>query len=177
MGLGALRVTVRTAVQLDRTPAAAPAAAAADAVAPAADAATSATPPSASEMRSDASQPSEISEIAGLGELVLQIREAIELPLRRRHLFEAAGLAAPTGLLLHGPPGTGKTLCARTICKQLGLHMVSLGSASLLASQLGEAEAALEAAFEETRAKAPAVLFLDEVDGGHFRVTAWGHFG
>eukprot|EP00966_Prymnesium_polylepis_P168286 3891219-Prymnesium_polylepis.2 len=74
------------------------------------------------------------------------------------------GLPPPTGLLLHGPPGTGKTLIARAIAGSLGVHVAAFGAAELLSSNLGEAEAKLTAAFDDARAAAPAILFIDEID-------------
>ena len=103
-------------------------------------------------------------EIAGMSEIVARVREAIELPLTRRDLFTRFGVAAPTGVLLHGPPGTGKTLIARSLCKALGVHVAELSSAQLLSSVFGDAEATLARAFADARARAPSVLFLDELD-------------
>ena len=103
-------------------------------------------------------------EIAGMSEIVARVREAIELPLTRRDLFTRFGVAAPTGVLLHGPPGTGKTLIARSLCKALGVHVAELSTAQLLSSVFGDAEATLARAFADARARAPSVLFLDELD-------------
>ena len=107
----------------------------------------------------------QVPEVAGMARVVAHVREAIELPLRHRALFDDFGVAPPTGLLLHGPPGTGKTLIARSLCAALGIHVAELGTAQLLSSEPGDAEATLSAAFSDARARAPAVLFLDEIDG------------
>ena len=103
-------------------------------------------------------------DVAGMLEVMERVREAIELPLRRRDLFSSFGVAAPTGVLLHGPPGTGKTLLARALCASLGVHVAELSTSRLLSSIHGDAEAALSKAFTEARRRAPSVLFLDEVD-------------
>ena len=74
-------------------------------------------------------------------------------------------------LLLHRSTGTtctvtyrgaGKTLIARAIAGSLGVHVATFGAAELLSSNLGEAEMRLTAAFDDARAAAPAVLFIDE---------------
>ena len=103
-------------------------------------------------------------EVAGMADVMRRVREAIELPLKRRELFERFGVAPPTGVLLHGPPGTGKTLLARSVCAELGVHVGEISTAHLLSDVFGEAEATLARAFADARARAPAVLFLDEVD-------------
>ena len=53
--------------------------------------------------------------VAGLDEEILSVREAIELPLLKPHLFEKVGIKAPKGVLLVGPPGCGKTLLAKAV--------------------------------------------------------------
>ena len=100
-----------------------------------------------------------------MADLVSRVREAIELPLLHRRLFDAHGVPPPTGVLLHGPPGTGKTLLARSICAAIGAHVVEVGAAQLLSDAFGGAEAQLSAAFAAARARAPSVLFIDEIDG------------
>ena len=112
--------------------------------------------------RPSAAAPS--ADVAGMHEVMERVREAIELPLKRPDLFSAFGVAAPTGVLLHGPPGTGKTLLARTLCAALGVHVSELSTAQLLSSVFGDAEAALAKAFADARSRAPSVLFLDEID-------------
>ena len=103
--------------------------------------------------------------VAGMSAVVATIREAIELPLTRRELFAEFGVSPPTGVLLHGPPGTGKTLIARALCSALRVHVEEIGAAQLLSSVHGDAEAARAAAFAAARARAPSVLFIDEIDG------------
>ena len=110
-----------------------------------------------------------------MGDIVRAIRAAVELPLTRADLFKDFGVAAPTGILLHGPPGTGKTLIARSLAEELKVHIVSVGAGELLAEHLGEAEQRLATAFSEARRRVPALLFIDEVDAiGSSRDAAGG---
>ena len=110
-----------------------------------------------------------------MGDVVARVRDALALPLLERGLFARLGVAPPTGVLLHGPPGTGKTLIARSVCDGLSLPIVELDTAQILSGIFGDAEASLAAAFADARARAPAVLFVDELDGiGSSRDTAAG---
>ena len=59
------------------------------------------------------------SDIGGLKEQINEIREAVELPLKRPELFTRIGIEPPKGVLLHGPPGTGKTLLAKAVTAAL----------------------------------------------------------
>jgi len=69
-----------------------------------------------------------------------------------------------SGVLLFGPPGTGKTTLAQSIPALLGVHMVTVAGPELYSKVYGETEAQLRAKFEEARSKAPAVIFIDELD-------------
>lgn len=69
-----------------------------------------------------------------------------------------------TGVLLSGPPGTGKTSLATSLPALLGVAMVQVAAPELYSKFLGETEAQLRVKFEEAVAKAPAILFIDELD-------------
>ena len=138
----------------------------------------SGTPSSPPPPALTSSPPAEALFIAGMDELITQLREAVELPLFQQALFERLGVPPPTGVLMHGPPGTGKTLLARVVCHQLGVHVQEVSASSILASSSGDAEARLSAAFAEARARSPSVLFFDEIDGlGASRDAAGGGGG
>ncbi len=106
----------------------------------------------------------DLSEIGGLDAVLTQLREVVELPLRRPELFRQLGLEPPRGVLLVGPPGTGKTLTARALATNLGVNYIAVVGPELLSKYYGEAEAKLRQVFEKARQAAPCLVFIDEID-------------
>lgn len=103
-------------------------------------------------------------DIGGLGSQIQRIREMIELPLRYPELFERLGIRAPKGVLLYGPPGSGKTLIARAVANETDAYFTSISGPEIMGKLYGESEARLRAIFEEAARKAPAIIFIDEID-------------
>jgi len=85
-------------------------------------------------------------------------------PLKRPDLYKAFGKKVGGGLLLYGPPGCGKTFLARATAGEAGIHFVAVGIEEVLDMWLGQSEKKLHELFRTARAKAPAILFFDEVD-------------
>ncbi|MCC4595879.1 AAA family ATPase [Xanthomonas campestris pv. phormiicola] len=79
-------------------------------------------------------------------------------------LFVSGRTPAPKGMLLHGPPGTGKTLIARKLARHAGCHFEALGVADLKAAHVGHTGPKVQAIWQRCRAKAPAILFIDECE-------------
>src|SRR5258705_596685 len=104
-------------------------------------------------------------DIGGLEREVARVREIVDLPLRHTRLFERLGILAPKGLLLYGPPGTGKTLLARAVAAESRVHFIHLNGPEIMRKFYGESEAKLREVFEEAARHAPAILFIDEIDG------------
>jgi ATPases of the AAA+ class len=102
--------------------------------------------------------------VGGCGKAITLIRELVELPLRFPELWTTAGVPTPKGVLLHGPPGCGKTLIANALVEETGAHVVIINGPEIMARKGGESEANLRQAFEEAQAKAPAIIFMDELD-------------
>ena len=104
------------------------------------------------------------STIGGLGTTLQELRELIELPLKRPDLLAKLGLEPPRGILLVGPPGTGKTLTARSIAAELGINYIAIAGPEVMGKHYGEAEERLRSVFEKAAKSAPCILFIDEID-------------
>ena len=103
-------------------------------------------------------------DIGGLEREVGRVREMVELPLKHSAVFERLGILAPKGVLLYGPPGTGKTLLARAVAAESRVHFIHLNGPEIMRKFYGESEAKLREVFEEAARRAPAILFIDEID-------------
>lgn len=115
---------------------------------------------------SQASQPPRLAyeDIGGLKPQLHRIREMIELPLRFPEVFGRLGIDPPKGVLLHGPPGCGKTLIARAIAHETDAAFFSIGGPEIIHKHYGESEKQLRGIFEQAAKRAPAIVFIDEVD-------------
>jgi len=103
-------------------------------------------------------------DIGGLGKQIQRIREMIEIPLKYPQIFERIGIDAPKGVLLHGPPGCGKTLIARAVANETDAYFISISGPEVMAKYYGESEGRLRSMFEDAKANAPAIIFIDEID-------------
>lgn len=107
-------------------------------------------------------------DIGGLAEQIDQIRDAVELPVLHRDVFEAYGLTAPRGVLLYGPPGCGKTMIAKAVAAAAGSAFLNVKGPELLNKYVGETERLIRLTFERARAIAdagrPVIVFFDEMD-------------
>ncbi|CAL75176.1 putative Vesicle-fusing ATPase [Bradyrhizobium sp. ORS 278] len=103
-------------------------------------------------------------DLGGVDQELQRVREMVELPLRQPELFERVGIDPPRGILFSGPPGTGKTLLARAIAYENKCSFFQISGPEIVAKHYGESEAQLRSVFEQARAKAPSIVFLDELD-------------
>ncbi|KAJ1921375.1 AAA+-type ATPase [Mycoemilia scoparia] len=77
---------------------------------------------------------------------------------------EVKSMKPPKGVLLYGPPGTGKTLIARAVASETGAHSIVVNGAEIMSKFYGETESRIRNIFEEAAAKAPSIIFIDEID-------------
>jgi transitional endoplasmic reticulum ATPase len=103
-------------------------------------------------------------DIGGLRREIRRIREMIELPLRYPEVFERLGIDPPKGVLLHGPPGCGKTLIARAVAQETSAHFVHINGPEVIDKWYGASEKHLRSIFEDASRRAPAIIFIDEID-------------
>lgn len=102
--------------------------------------------------------------VGGLSEVIRDLRELVELPLKRPDLLTSLGLEPPKGVLLAGPPGTGKTLTARALAHELGVNYIAIVGPEVMGKYYGEAEARLRSIFTKASRSAPCIVFIDEID-------------
>lgn len=103
-------------------------------------------------------------EIGGLRAQEQEIKEVVELPLRKPELFQKIGISPPKGILLHGPPGTGKTLLAKAVAASTNSTFIEIVASELVQKYIGEGSKLVKEIFELAREKAPSVVFIDEID-------------
>ena len=103
-------------------------------------------------------------EIGGLKREIQEVKEVIELPLKKPKLFEKVGIQPPKGLLLYGPPGTGKTLLAKAVAHSTNATFIEVVGSELVQKFIGEGAKLVKDIFALARRKAPAIIFIDEID-------------
>ncbi len=103
-------------------------------------------------------------DIGGLEEVVQQVRETVEYPLTRPHLYKKLGVRPPKGVLLRGPPGTGKTMLAKAVANATNATFIRLVASELVQKFIGEGARRVHEVFQLAREKAPSIIFLDEID-------------
>jgi len=102
-------------------------------------------------------------DVAGADEAVAElqeIKEFLESPSR----FQAMGAKIPKGVLLFGPPGTGKTLLARAVAGEAGVPFFSISGSDFVEMFVGVGASRVRDLFEQAKASAPAIVFVDEID-------------
>jgi len=104
------------------------------------------------------------SDVGGLHEQIRELREVVEMPLKNPELFSRIGIEPPKGVLLYGPPGCGKTLLAKAVAGEVNATFIRLAASELAQKFVGEGARIVREVFKLARRKAPAIVFLDELD-------------
>ncbi|GAB4135793.1 MAG: ATP-dependent zinc metalloprotease FtsH [Thermogutta sp.] len=102
-------------------------------------------------------------DVAGVDEAVEELREVVEF-LKNPQKFRALGGRIPKGMLLVGPPGTGKTLLAKAIAGEAGVPFFSLSGSDFVEMFVGVGAARVRDMFQQAQARAPCIVFIDELD-------------
>ena len=103
-------------------------------------------------------------DIGGLEAQIVEIKEAVELPLKKPDLFEKVGIDPPKGILLYGPPGTGKTLLATAVAHETQACFLRVVGSELVQKYIGEGARLVRELFDLAKQKAPSIIFIDEID-------------
>ncbi len=103
-------------------------------------------------------------DIGGLDDQVVEVKETVELPLTKPELFEEIGIDPPKGILLYGPPGTGKTLLAKAVANETNATFIKIVASEFVKKYIGEGARLVREVFELAKEKAPAIIFIDEID-------------
>jgi cell division protease FtsH len=103
------------------------------------------------------------SDVAGVDEAVEELQEIKEF-LAEPAKFLAVGAKIPKGVLLYGPPGTGKTLLARAVAGEAGVPFYSISGSDFVEMFVGVGASRVRDLFEQAKANAPAIVFVDEID-------------
>jgi cell division protease FtsH len=102
-------------------------------------------------------------DVAGIDEAVEEVREVVDF-LRAPEKYQRLGGRIPKGVLLVGPPGTGKTLLAKAIAGEAGVPFFSLSGSDFVEMFVGVGAARVRDMFQQAEAKAPCIIFIDELD-------------
>lgn len=108
--------------------------------------------------------PITFADIGGMKEVIERIRMNIIYPFKNPEVFRKFNRRAGGGILLYGPPGCGKTHIARATAGECNAAFISIGITDVLSRWHGESERHLHELFETARRRAPAVVFIDEID-------------
>ena len=103
-------------------------------------------------------------QIGGLVEELKDVREAVEYPLTKPEIFKRIGVEPPKGILLYGPPGTGKTLIAKAVAHEAKATFIRMSGSELVHKFIGEGAGLVRELFMLARERAPAIIFIDEID-------------
>jgi cell division protease FtsH len=115
-------------------------------------------------------------DVAGEDEAKQELQEILEF-LKNPTKFTLLGAKIPKGVLLVGPPGTGKTLLAKAVAGEAGVPFFSISGSEFVEMFVGVGAARVRDLFEQARARAPAIIFIDELDALGRARGAYGGLG
>jgi len=120
--------------------------------------------PLVSVMKVDKAPTESYADIGGLEQQIIEIKEAVELPLTRPELYDEIGIKPPKGVILYGEPGTGKTLLAKAVANQTSATFLRVTGSELIQKYSGEGPKLVRELFRVAQENAPSIVFIDEID-------------
>jgi len=102
-------------------------------------------------------------DVAGIDQAKLELAEVVDF-LKNADRFTAVGAKIPKGVLLVGPPGTGKTLLAKAVAGEAGVPFFSISGSEFVEMFVGVGASRVRDLFEQAKANAPCIVFIDEID-------------
>ena len=102
-------------------------------------------------------------DVAGIEQAKLELTEVVDF-LKNADRFTAIGAKIPKGVLLVGPPGTGKTLLAKAVAWEAGVPFFSISGSEFVEMFVGVGASRVRDLFEQAKASAPCIVFIDEID-------------
>ncbi len=115
-------------------------------------------------------------DVAGIDEAEAELQEIVSF-LKDKDRYGRLGARIPKGILLVGPPGTGKTLMARAVAGEAGVPFFSISGSEFVEMFVGVGAARVRDLFEQARAAAPCIIFIDELDALGRARNSFGGFG
>ena len=116
-------------------------------------------------------------DIGGLEKQIQELYEVVALPLINPDLFREVGIDPPRGVLLYGPPGTGKTLLAKAVATETNAVFIRVVASEFVNKFIGEGARLVREVFRYARSRAPAIIFIDEIDAIGARRVEMGTSG
>lgn len=102
-------------------------------------------------------------DVAGLDEAKIEVLEIVDF-LKKPASFTKLGAKIPKGVILVGPPGTGKTLLAKAVAGEAKVPFFSISGAAFVEMFVGVGASRVRDLFQQAKAKAPCIIFIDEID-------------
>ncbi|MEN8114487.1 MAG: ATP-dependent zinc metalloprotease FtsH, partial [Actinomycetota bacterium] len=102
-------------------------------------------------------------DVAGIDEAIEELEEIKDF-LQQPQKFRAMGAKIPKGVIVYGPPGTGKTLLARAVAGEAGVPFFAISGSEFVEMFVGVGASRVRDLFEQAKANAPSIVFIDEID-------------